>query len=90
MLVPTTDETMLQVRKALEGGPYACTSLVKLSGGTANFVYRGNLVVPFEDGTKTIVIKHTEDYVAQHPAFKLTPERCVCNNNPSALTGLCC
>jgi hypothetical protein len=88
MAVPTTDEITLQVRKALEGGPYACTSLVKLSGGTANFVYRGNLVVPLDDGTKTIVIKHTEGYVAQHPAFKLTPERCVCNNNPSVLMGL--
>ncbi|TVY93598.1 4-hydroxytryptamine kinase, partial [Lachnellula willkommii] len=62
--------------KSLSHGPYACASLTQLSGGTANFVYRGTLIKPLQDGTETIVIKHTEPYVASNPNFKLTSTRC--------------
>ncbi|KAH7342671.1 kinase-like domain-containing protein [Rhexocercosporidium sp. MPI-PUGE-AT-0058] len=70
------DEMKAKVESRLKDGPYACTSLEKLSGGTANFVYRGTLATPLSDGTKTVVIKHTEGYVAQSPGFKLTTTRC--------------
>ncbi|TVY41389.1 4-hydroxytryptamine kinase [Lachnellula subtilissima] len=70
------DEMLDQVQISLSHGPYACASLTKLSGGTANFVYRGTLIKPLEDGTKTIVIKHTEPYVASNPNFKLASTRC--------------
>ncbi|CAG8955836.1 hypothetical protein HYFRA_00011705 [Hymenoscyphus fraxineus] len=69
-------EMLHQVQKSLEGGIYVCTSLEVLSGGTANFVYRGVLASPLEDGATTIIIKHTEGYVAMHPGFKLTIDRC--------------
>ncbi|RFU24330.1 hypothetical protein B7463_g11999, partial [Scytalidium lignicola] len=64
------------VLASLKGTPYDISSLVKLTGGTANFVYRGSLVKPLDDGSQTIVIKHTEGYVANSPDFKLTVERC--------------
>ncbi|KAL2075525.1 hypothetical protein VTL71DRAFT_468 [Oculimacula yallundae] len=70
------DEMALKVENSLKDGPYECTSLTKLSGGTANFVYRGTLATPLSDGSKTVVIKHTEGYVAQSPGFKLTTTRC--------------
>lgn len=73
----TVDEMLPQVQKSLEAGIYACTALEALSGGSANFVYRGILATPLKDGTTTIVIKHTEGYVATHPGFKLTTDRCV-------------
>ncbi|EAW08017.1 uncharacterized protein ACLA_027390 [Aspergillus clavatus NRRL 1] len=57
--------------------PYACSTLTQLSGGTANFVYRGILSRPLEDGTKTIIIKHGEAYAASNRDFKLPTERCV-------------
>jgi hypothetical protein len=72
-----TVDISVQIHESLKDGPYACTSLVKLSGGTANFVYRGTLETPLEDGTKTIVIKHTEGYVASSPDFKLASNRSV-------------
>jgi hypothetical protein len=77
MAQETPDEVSQKVQESLKDTPYACTSLVKLSGGTANFVYRGTLVTPLEDGSKTIVIKHTEPYVASNINFKLTATRCV-------------
>jgi len=70
------DATSLKVQETLNSGPYACSNLTRLSGGTANFVYRGTLITPSKEGKQTVVIKHTEGYVAQSPDFKLTVERC--------------
>ncbi|TVY40253.1 4-hydroxytryptamine kinase [Lachnellula occidentalis] len=76
MTSPDKDEMLEQVQASLSHGPYACSLLSQLSGGTANFVYRGTLIKPLQDGTRTIVIKHTEPYVASYPSFKLTSTRC--------------
>jgi hypothetical protein len=51
--------------------PYACPSLEILSGGTANFLFRGVLVQPLPDGTRTIVVKHSRDFVSANRNFKL-------------------
>ncbi|KAI9376682.1 kinase-like domain-containing protein [Aspergillus egyptiacus] len=64
------------VAQELSSTPYACTSLERLSGGTANFVYRGILSQPLNDGTKTVLIKHAEDYIATNKDFKLSAKRC--------------
>jgi hypothetical protein len=77
MAQETADEVSKKVQQSLKDSPYACSSLVELSGGTANFVYRGTLVTPLVDGSKTVVIKHTEPYVASNFNFKLTTTRCV-------------
>ncbi|PLB39177.1 uncharacterized protein BDW47DRAFT_124802 [Aspergillus candidus] len=61
--------------------PYACTSLTKLSGGTGNFVYRGSLRHALPDGTDTVVFKHAKDYLASNREFKLSPERCLIEEN---------
>jgi hypothetical protein len=75
------DILLSQVQTSLKDGPYACSSLAKLAGGTANFVYRGVLSNPLEDASKTVVIKYTPPYVAVNPTFKLTETRCVRNNS---------
>ena len=61
---------------------YACSSLTRLNGGTANFVYRGILTNPeYIEATKkvkaNVIIKHTTDFVALNREFKLDGERCV-------------
>lgn len=76
MAANSSEDISTKVQASLANGPYACSSLEKLSGGTANFVYRGVLRTPLEDGAHTVVIKHTEPYVASNPAFKLTSTRC--------------
>lgn len=63
---------------------YACSSITRLNGGTANFVYRGVLTSTLEEDradvdNKDIIIKHTKDFVALNRAFKLDAERCVSN-----------
>jgi hypothetical protein len=73
----TSEDISVKVKESLRDTPYACTALTKLSGGTANFVYRGILKTPLEDGTETVVIKHTEGYVASNPEFKITSTRSV-------------
>lgn len=73
------DDILAKVQNSLKDGPYACSSLSKLSGGTANFVYRAMLEKPLPDGSQTIIIKHTEGYVASNPNFNLASTRCVCS-----------
>ncbi|KAI1374637.1 kinase-like domain-containing protein [Hypoxylon crocopeplum] len=70
------EEITFEVLENLKGTPFEASSLDVLSGGTANFIYRANLLQPLEDGTKEVLIKHSEDYVANSPSFKLTLSRC--------------
>jgi hypothetical protein len=76
------------VAKELSDSPYPCSTLTQLSGGTANFVYRGVLSEPLQDGKTTVIVKHTEDYVASNRDFKLSAQRCVCfpSRLPTVLT----
>lgn len=65
------DESKNQISQALPKH-FACSSLTRLSGGTANFVYRGLL----SDTTKSIIIKHTKEHSASNPNFKIDIQRC--------------
>ncbi|KAJ5149831.1 hypothetical protein N7448_001409 [Penicillium atrosanguineum] len=65
------DEIRDQITQQLSQTPFACSSLTRLSGGTANFVYRGTPSSP-----DSIIIKHTKDYVASNQDFKLDAKRC--------------
>jgi hypothetical protein len=60
-----------------ETSSYTCSSLTRLNGGVANFVFRGVLSQPLKDND-SIIIKHAKDYVALNPNFKLSTLRCVC------------
>jgi hypothetical protein len=71
------DEISDQVRRELAGSEWECEALKPLSGGNANFVFRGQLAKPLADGTSAILIKHGEGYVSSNPSFKLTTSRCV-------------
>ncbi|KAJ5752205.1 hypothetical protein N7520_009122 [Penicillium odoratum] len=66
------DDVRDQIAKELSQTPFACPSLTRLSGGTANFVYRGTPA----SSPDSIIIKHTKDHVASNPNFKLDTKRC--------------
>ncbi|KAI1631080.1 kinase-like domain-containing protein [Biscogniauxia mediterranea] len=65
-----------RILKDLQNTPFAASSLDVLPGGTANFIYRAKLGTPLEDGTKEVLIKHGEDYIASNPTVNLTSSRC--------------
>ncbi|KAI8633995.1 kinase-like domain-containing protein [Xylariaceae sp. FL1651] len=75
-----TEEQALakQAQEALEGTPYACSELLALGGGTANFLYRGVLRQPSPDTTSsaTVIVKLSTDYVAVNRDFSLDVTRC--------------
>ncbi|CAI7613835.1 unnamed protein product [Penicillium discolor] len=66
------DETRDKISQQLSPTPFACSSLTRLSGGTANFVYRGTL----SSTGRSIIIKHTKDHSASNPDFKIDVTRC--------------
>lgn len=64
---------------------YTCSSVTQLTGGTANFVYRGTLTQPLSSpdadnggpAKTTVIIKHSTDFVAINKDFPLDVTRCV-------------
>lgn len=75
-----------QTLEKLAKTPYACSALSKLSGGTANFVYRGTLHQPLSghdsdagiaSSETTVVVKRSTDFVAINRDFPLDITRCV-------------
>jgi hypothetical protein len=65
---------------------YACVNLTKLHGGTANFLYCGDLLQPLDllkgaeaskSATTTVVVKHAESFSSSNRDFPLDVSRCV-------------
>ena len=77
--VTTDTEADIQskVKNALNGTPFAVSTLTKLTGGTANFMYHATLENHSKDYPDGVVVKQGEAYVALHPSFKIATSRCV-------------
>jgi hypothetical protein len=67
----------IEIAKELSQTQYACSSLSLLSGGTANFLFRGILAQPLQDGRKTVIIKHSKEFVSVNRNFHLDVSRYV-------------
>ncbi|KAF7934315.1 uncharacterized protein EAE97_008675 [Botrytis byssoidea] len=63
------------VQESLAATPYACKSLIPLSGGSSNYVYHGTLMETLPDGTIVVIIKHTEPHLFSNKNYKLTTTR---------------
>jgi len=59
----------------LERTEFAPTYFNPLPGGTVNFTYLAHLKEALEDGTKDVVVKHSEDFVRHTPSFKVSITR---------------
>lgn len=77
MATESADAILARVKRELDGTPYACSSLRPLTGGNCNFIFHGVLCQSLPQGSREVLIKHGEDYVASQPDFKLTTSRCV-------------
>ncbi|KAI1483171.1 kinase-like domain-containing protein [Daldinia eschscholtzii] len=75
------DAIVSKVLRELSETPYACSSLVRLTNGTTNFVFRGELSHPIladfgHSSTKTtVIIKHSTGFVAVNKGFPLDASR---------------
>lgn len=65
------------ITRQLSKTPYACSSLEHLLGGTANFLYRGILAQALPEGTRSVVVKHSEAFVPANRHFDFNITRCV-------------
>lgn len=63
-----------EIEQQLAQTPFTCSSLSRLSGGTANFVYRGK---PASGDPSSLIIKHTKNYLSSNASFQLDATRCV-------------
>ena len=78
MVHPQSNKVSEEILQELSSTSYACSSLEALSGGTANFIFKGVLANPLPDGTTQVAIKHGEGYIASNPDWQLSTGRCVC------------
>lgn len=58
---PVKLTTVSAVEAFLAGTPFASQSITDLTGGTVNYLYRINLLTPF-DGSQTVVLKHAQPF----------------------------
>ena len=66
------DSIAQKIKAALSGSYWKCSRLERISGGNANFTYRGYLDLDEEENANsTVVIKHAEPYVALNQAWEL-------------------
>ncbi|KAJ4264764.1 hypothetical protein NW762_005007 [Fusarium torreyae] len=72
----TEADIQSKVKQALNETPFAVSTLTKLTGGTANFMYYATLENHSNDYPDGVVIKQGEAYVALHPSFKIATSRC--------------
>ncbi|KAJ4391434.1 hypothetical protein N0V93_005051 [Gnomoniopsis smithogilvyi] len=72
----STDEIATRITKELASTTFGCSVLTPLSGGTANFIFKGQLLKPLDDGTTEVVVKHGEGYSASSSSLKLSTDRC--------------
>ncbi|KAB5566758.1 kinase-like domain-containing protein [Coniochaeta sp. 2T2.1] len=77
LLPDNVNEISAKVLEALVGTPHECVTLAPLSGGNANFSFRGQLAQHAIQGDdEFILVKHGEDYLARNQRQQVTTDRC--------------
>ncbi|RAH61315.1 kinase-like protein [Aspergillus piperis CBS 112811] len=69
-------DNITPIRNILSSTPYECSNIEQLSGGHLNLTYRGLLAHPLADGSKSVIIKHSKDYVTFVPGVTCLASRC--------------
>ncbi|RBR19598.1 hypothetical protein FVER53590_10932 [Fusarium verticillioides] len=69
----------------LENTAFACSSLIRLSGGSANYVYRGTLMHAMptrgdDRDMESVIVKYSLGHVPGNAKFKLDLSRCSVEN----------
>jgi 5-methylthioribose kinase len=79
---PKSDDPLENsILEALRPTRWKLSRLERISGGNANFTYRGTLKKPDKDSYDTIIIKHAEPFVALNQEWKIDVGRSVCQSS---------
>lgn len=88
---PLSDDEIRQltakIQGELAGTDFACSSLTRIPGGSASFVFRGDLMSPLslrEGSTlrsvlRSVIVKKATDFATVNSDFALDSERSVSN-----------
>ena len=73
------DPIASSIVQALKKTPWRLSRIERITGGNANFTYRGWLKKPagYKESYDTIIIKHAEPYVALNQEWKVDVTRSV-------------
>ncbi|KAK7757531.1 hypothetical protein SLS62_000546 [Diatrype stigma] len=76
------DEIAANILQQLASTPFACSSLLQLTNGTTNFVFRGTLIrpVPSPEGSgavETVIVKHSSEFAAVNKDLPIHVSRCI-------------
>ena len=76
---PSDDPIANSIVEALKKTEWRLSRIERISGGNANFTYRGWLKKPagYKESYDTIVIKHAEPYVASNQQWAIDVSRSV-------------
>ncbi|EPE02292.1 phosphotransferase enzyme family protein [Ophiostoma piceae UAMH 11346] len=78
-MAPLTNAEKAELKTSLlaqlASTPFACTSLLELTNGTTNFVFRGQLQESRGANAATVIIKHTTGYAAANKDFAIDVTR---------------
>lgn len=83
--MPSDNEIEAEVRRALQDTRVEPTSLVKLEGGSVNWIFVATLSTPLEDGSSQVLIKSGQKKMASKPEFDLPLLRCVSADDKMAV-----
>ncbi|KAI0460556.1 kinase-like domain-containing protein [Xylaria acuta] len=95
------DALLTKVSRVLSETRYACSSLMQLTNGTTNFVFRGELAQPiFDEATgntaSTVIVKHSLEHAALNKDLPIDASRALyevamldaLNDLPSGIIGI--
>lgn len=56
-------DNLTPILNLLSHTPFKCLGAEQLTGGALNFTFRGRLASPLSDGSQSVIIKYSKDYV---------------------------
>lgn len=80
-------DNLTPILNLLSHTPFECLGAEQLTGGALNFTFRGRLASPLSDGSQSIIIKYSKDYVLRGTVDTTIPAS-RCGNEYQILEGL--
>lgn len=67
----------LQIQSWLLDTDYSCDEVEQIHGGNVNLTFKGTLSHPLKDGTRSIIVKQSREFIAVNTTMACPLHRCV-------------